>query len=93
MEFALDPDQGEGVTTDGAAGRLDYRQRSGGGDGRIHRVAATAQHGDAGFGRQGLRGSDHALAGEHALALGGVGILMGGEIEHGENSIQKLTGD
>ena len=90
VQLVLDPDQGEGVAADGAAGGFDHGQRGGGGDGGVNGVAAGTQHGDAGLGSQRLRGGDHAVAGEHALALGSVGVLVGREAQHGKlSSVQR----
>ncbi|MCY1306774.1 hypothetical protein D9M70_566540 [compost metagenome] len=86
VQSVLDPDQGKGVAADGATGGLDHGQRRSRGDGGIYGIATGAQHGDACLGGQRLRGGDHAVTGEHALALGGVGIFVGGKAQHGNHS-------
>ena len=72
----------EGVAADPAAGRLDHRQRGGGGDRRVDGVAATAQYLQPDLRRLRLRGGDHAAAGMDRRTLRGVGKRVGGEVEH-----------
>ncbi len=82
VQAAAGPDQGEGVAADPAAGRLDHRQRGGGGDRRVDGVAATAQYLQPDLRRLRLRGGDHAAAGMDRRTLRGVGKRVGGEVEH-----------
>ena len=68
MQPTAVPDDGEGVAADAVAGRLQHRQRHGGGDRRVHRVAALQQHTQTRLRRQRLR-SGHRVAAHHRHAM------------------------
>ena len=66
------PEDAEGIGAETVAGRLDHRQGDRGGERRIERITALAQHREAGLGRQRMRGRDE-VAGEDGRAPGRVG--------------------
>ena len=56
------PDDSKGVAADAVAGRLDHRQRHGGGYGRIHGIPAQLQHLHSRLRRQRLRSGNSVMA-------------------------------
>ena len=84
MQFLAVPEDGKPVAADAATGGLDHRQRHGGGQRGVHRVAASQQHAQAGLCGQRMRGGNHVAA-QHRAALRGVGqgpIGGGGVLGH-----------
>ena len=57
-------DQGEAAATEPRAHGLDHAQGEGGGDGRVHGVSPSPQHGSARLGREGMSGRDGAAWGD-----------------------------
>ncbi len=82
VQFALVPDQCEGIATDTIGGRLNDGQRSSGGDCRINGIAAGLQHRQPGLRSQRLRGGYHAAFGIYRATAGGIGIMIRVEGEH-----------
>ena len=66
------PDDGKAVAADAAARGLDHRERHRRGQCRIHGVAASQQHGEAGLRGQRLRSADH-ITPQHRRAVRGIG--------------------
>ena len=62
------PDEGEQIAPQPARHRLDDAQDGIGRQGRVDGVAAGAQHGQGGLGRQGLAGAGHPLPGQDGRA-------------------------
>ena len=76
VHLILHPDDGEGVGAQTVAAGLHDRQAGGGGNGRIHGVAALAQHFQTSGGSQIAAAAHHAVAGGDAVAVGGVGLVQ-----------------
>ena len=74
------PEDAERVRAQAVAHRLGDGQRCGGGDGRVHRVAALQQHAQPGLRGQGVRGADD-VAREQRQA--GAGVAVGVWEGHG----------
>lgn len=82
-----DPDR---IAADAAEVRIGHGNDGADRDRRLHRVAAVAQHPEAGFARQGMRARDHAASRDGERRASGRRRL-GGDFSRGSRRHQELA--